>query len=156
MTLILFSLFIVSCATGYHSHGLGGGYEDLKLTDDTYMVTFKGNGYTSQDRAFKYALRRCAELSKENGYNYFTVLNSSSALYQRQYITPIESQTNTTYSSSVYGNYGYANSNSTTTYTGGNVHIIAKPYVSITIKMYREPVPHTLNADAILSNFQSK
>ena len=35
---------------------------------------FKGNGYTSKDKTFDFALLRSAELTLENGYRYFVVV----------------------------------------------------------------------------------
>jgi hypothetical protein len=35
---------------------------------------FFGNGYTNSELAVEYALRRCAELTQQNGYRYLGIL----------------------------------------------------------------------------------
>lgn len=67
-------ILISSCATGYSRKGIKGGYSETRLGEDTYSVRFQGNGYTSADKAGDYCLLRCAEIAKENGYNYFKLI----------------------------------------------------------------------------------
>ncbi len=76
---VLFSI-TVSCATKYKKHGYTGGYTDFKIGSDIYKVNFHGNGYTSQDTVYRYFLRRCAELTLENGYEYFAFVESDSSI----------------------------------------------------------------------------
>jgi hypothetical protein len=38
-------------------------------------LTFKGNGYTSRERATDFNLLRCAEVCLENGYKYFVIVD---------------------------------------------------------------------------------
>lgn len=143
--LISLFLFVASCATPYQSKGLGGGYSDSMLaSDNTYMVTFQGNSYTSADEAYQNALRRCAELTKQNGYNYFVILDSSTTMRTSTYVTPVQSASDSVYTGAVYENNDNA-------YIEGNVNIVKRPYVSISIKMYKNPVPKAYRAGAILT-----
>lgn len=73
---IPFTLILASCGTSYHSAGLGGGYSEIVTSTDSFLVTFKGNGYTSDEKVLKYALQRASELTLQNGYRYFAVLSS--------------------------------------------------------------------------------
>jgi len=77
-TLLLLGL--VGCATGYQPKSFTGGYTDMKLQDNIYRVTFKGNGYSSMERAGDFALLRSAEVTIQNGYKYFIVLETNSYL----------------------------------------------------------------------------
>lgn len=154
-------ILLVSCATGYHPMMLNGGFQDFKLANDTYMVKFRGNGFTSQDRAFTFALRRSAELAKENGYRYFKIVNSSSTINISSYRTPIRANTTSMSSGSIYGNYGYgqysayghSQTNATTTISGGDIQTIERPITFITIKLYNKKSNGLIDADTILSNF---
>lgn len=64
---------LAGCATGYHSTNLTGGLTQTRLSERIYQVRFQGNGYTSQERTSVFLLRRCAELTLENGFRYFTL-----------------------------------------------------------------------------------
>lgn len=66
----------LGCATGYHSTGLTGGFEETRLSDDVYQVRFQGNAYTPSGKVSKFILRRCAELTLERGARYFAMASS--------------------------------------------------------------------------------
>ncbi|WP_133646390.1 CC0125/CC1285 family lipoprotein [Paraburkholderia flava] len=71
---LLMALALAGCATPYQSAGAIGGYSDRKIDDQTYHVQFWGNGYTTDDKVHKYFMYRCAELTKQAGYKYFTIV----------------------------------------------------------------------------------
>ena len=71
-------IFFAGCATGYQSLGYTGGYSDMQLGENTFKVSFTGNGHTLQRRATDFTLLRSAELTLEHGYRYF-IVNSSEA-----------------------------------------------------------------------------
>ena len=73
---LLSGLFLLGCATAYQPKGLTGGFAETSLGNDMYQVRFQGNGYTSQDRASEFLLRRCAELTLEQGKRYFALGDS--------------------------------------------------------------------------------
>ena len=156
-----FVVMLVGCATGYQPAGFNGGFEEFKVSNDTYMVKFRGNGYTSNDQAFKYALRRAAELTKKNGYRYFKVINSSSNVDRSTYRMPVTANTTSNASGYAYGHYGNGNysaygdasGNSTTTVTGGDLVTVERPSAYISIKLYKNNSVDLLDADVILSNF---
>ncbi|MFB3890537.1 MAG: hypothetical protein ACE15C_00795 [Phycisphaerae bacterium] len=66
-------LISYGCATPYQELGEAGGYLQKKLTEDTYQVTFHGNGYTNRPRVRDFALLRAAEIGRQLGYAYLTV-----------------------------------------------------------------------------------
>lgn len=129
-------LFLTSCATGYHSQGFfGGGYSEIITNPDSFIVTFKGNTYTSQERALRYVLLRASELTIKNGYKYFVVISS---LDQTSSYNYSNTHANASGSANIYTYSNHANaqgkgSGSSSTYSG----VIVKPGTSIRIKCYK-------------------
>lgn len=80
MKFIVLALFLslVGCATGYQS-GLGstsGGFYEERIAENNYIVRFNGNGFTSDEIAYDYALLRAVEIGYELGFS-FMLLNGS-------------------------------------------------------------------------------
>ena len=46
-----------ACATGYHSRGITGGYDEAQLGDNVFRVSFEGNGAESGRINCRAALR---------------------------------------------------------------------------------------------------
>ena len=77
------AILIVACLSGCAmttpygpaSESWKGGYENTKLADDQFNVAFYANGFTSPVRAKDYFLYRCAELTQQQGYDYFVVIS---------------------------------------------------------------------------------
>ena len=87
--IILFALVVFlnsACVTAYGPYGPTGGYTDKKIDDDTYIVSFIGNSNTPTDRVWAYWIYRCAELTKEKGFDYFTLtpIDKTSKYYDKQ------------------------------------------------------------------------
>jgi hypothetical protein len=51
-----------------------GGYSEQRLEDNRYRVTFAGNTFTSRQTVENYLLFRAAELTREAGYDGFTMV----------------------------------------------------------------------------------
>ncbi len=66
-------LITAGCATPYQQHGFRGGYSDARIGQNTVLVSFKGNGHTSKERVQLYLLYRCAEVTRQYGYDYFVI-----------------------------------------------------------------------------------
>jgi hypothetical protein len=75
---ILFVIIQLGCApmTGYHPFSSKGGYSDSRITEDKFNVSFAGNAFIKPEKAKAYLLYRCAELAKENKFDYFIILNN--------------------------------------------------------------------------------
>jgi hypothetical protein len=86
--LISSALFANGCATPYQPDGLGGGYSDTRIDSTTESVEFKGNGYTSKRTVEMYLLYRCAEVTRDAGYDYFVALNPSTEAREGSFNTP--------------------------------------------------------------------
>lgn len=79
---IYLAMLLVSCATSYQPNGFSGGYSDMKVGKDMYQVSFSGNGYTHSQTVQEFFLRRCADLTIEQGYDYFSLVNQESGATQ--------------------------------------------------------------------------
>jgi len=69
-------LLIAGCYTHYQpAKGIGNGYTEEKLDPNTFRVSFRGNRYTPVPLAHRYLFRRCAELTKAGGADYFVLVD---------------------------------------------------------------------------------
>lgn len=171
--IILLSLVYIGCATPYQKDSLMGGFSETQLNENTFLVNFRGNGYTNRQRARDFTLLRSAELALENGFQYFIVVDSSNYLEQSSYTTPGTATTTGNISGTSYGNvygnsYGYNNNyqlnttsnyqlNSTTTYTPPTTHIISKPGSTNKIVCFKNKPDingEVFNAQLIYSSLQ--
>ena len=78
LALLLVIFFISGCVPkGYQKRDYSGyGYQDTKIQEDIYRVDFLGHEGTDPSTLKDYTLLRCAELSLQNGYKYFTILET--------------------------------------------------------------------------------
>jgi hypothetical protein len=67
------ALLGAACASPYGPSVLFGGYRDTRVDDSHYVVRFDGNGHSSKERVWSFWIYRCAELTKQQGYAYFTL-----------------------------------------------------------------------------------
>lgn len=69
----------VSSGTPYQAFSatsrVSGGYTDERLTEGRYRVTFAGNTLTTRERVESYLLFRAAELTLEQGFDWFVVVD---------------------------------------------------------------------------------
>ncbi|WP_396595019.1 CC0125/CC1285 family lipoprotein [Brevundimonas sp. R86498] len=56
-------------------NGQRGGYAEQRLESDRYNVSFSGNSVTSREQVEMSLLLRAAELTTENGYDWFSTVN---------------------------------------------------------------------------------
>ncbi len=64
------------------------GYSDLRIEPNRYRVTFAGNTVTDRDVVERYLLFRSAELTLQNGYDYFVMADRDTDRQARTYSTP--------------------------------------------------------------------
>lgn len=55
---------------------VSGGFSDQRLDENHYRVTFRGNDMTSRERVDGYLLYRAAELTVNNGFDWFEMVDS--------------------------------------------------------------------------------
>jgi hypothetical protein len=69
--------FLGACAspTPYQAaDGTRSGYEEQRIESNRYRISFQGNSLTDRETVETYLLYRAAELTAEQGYDYFTVV----------------------------------------------------------------------------------
>lgn len=125
---------LAGCATAYQKQGFTGGFAETRLGENIFQVSFKGNAYTSRERASDFTLLRSAELALENGFNYFVIVESEKYTKTGAYTSPTTSHT----TGSAYGTGNYAYGSATTTTSWGQTYIYSKPRSTNTIVGFKE------------------
>ena len=76
---------LTSCATSYKRFEgnctpalcpSGGGYQDVRIKDDTWYLLVQGNGLTSPTTVTQYFYRRAKEICQENNYTDYKIENA--------------------------------------------------------------------------------
>lgn len=65
----------------------GGGYTDTRISSDRFRVSFQGNTITDRDTVERYLLYRAAEVTREAGYDWFTMVDRDTEREEREYMT---------------------------------------------------------------------
>jgi hypothetical protein len=135
-TILLSIIFVLvsGCATPYQSTGFSGGHTYERINEDIFAVTFSGNGFTKSKRTKELCLLRCAEVTQEFKFSYFTI---EKEIDEGGVDTIHTSTTSTTTGTAhVYGNTGYVNATTTTSPSTMNIY---KPGTTYVIRCYDEP-----------------
>ena len=127
--LAVICLTLSSCATPYQPSGFRGGYSDFQVDANTFRVEFEGNGYTSDKYTSLYLLYRCAELTTQQGYDYFVIIGQEANSQTGFLTTPGSFQANT------------SGSRTTGTMSPGFMIPISFPSASAVIKVYKGDKP---------------
>jgi hypothetical protein len=94
---IALSAGLAACATptpyqpaapGRSASSSGGGYSELRLENNRFRVNFAGNSLTSRETVEGYLLFRAAELTVQNGYDWFAVVERDVDKKSRTYVEP--------------------------------------------------------------------
>lgn len=160
---IVLFIFIAGCSTPYQQNGLGGGYSDTRLNDNTYMVSFRGNGYTGSATLFNLILRRAADLTAQNGYSYFAILSGGQEVNNSIYSTPGFVNTNSAGNFNAnYNNFGgwsgqYSGSSSSII-TPPSYHLVRRLTDTVIVKMFKKQNPQgsLYEAKSILQQYAQK
>jgi hypothetical protein len=65
---------------------VSGGYSELRVEDNRYRVTFAGNSLTSRQTVEGYLLYRAAELTVEQGFDWFAIVDRNTDVDRRTYV----------------------------------------------------------------------
>src|SRR5215475_1112787 len=90
--LVAGSLALAGCAspTPYQplgaETGVSGGYSNQRITNDQYRVMFSGNTMTSRQTVETYLLYRAAELTTQQGYDWFVMTDRNTDRKTRTYV----------------------------------------------------------------------
>ena len=77
--LCVFLVMLTSCSTSYGKKGVAGGYTDRQIDSNTFIVHYAANQYTAPDLLEAYTVYRCAEITLQQGCDYFMLLDPSYA-----------------------------------------------------------------------------
>jgi len=98
-----------------------------------WRVSFRGNGYTKEEKAEDFALLRSAELALANDFTHFAFSSSKTGSEVSSYTAP---ETATTIgNANVYGNT--ISGSSTTQYSGGGTTYISRPTANNVVVMFK-------------------
>jgi hypothetical protein len=104
---VLLAAGLAACATPtpYQPRPPGssysGGYAEQRVEGDRWRVTFSGNSLTSRETVESYLLYRAAELTLQQGFDGFTVVDRNTDRHSRTYVDPDPLY------SPWYGGFGY-------------------------------------------------
>jgi hypothetical protein len=71
---------LAGCATAYQPDGVSGGYSDQVRDGNIVQVSFRGNGLTTPETLQSFVLRRCAEVTLQDGFTYFVLLHTEAPI----------------------------------------------------------------------------
>ncbi len=73
------ALVLAACATAtpYQPAKNGQGYAEQRLESNRYKITFAGNSSTTRQMVENYLLYRSAEVTLQNGYDYFVMADTN-------------------------------------------------------------------------------
>jgi hypothetical protein len=129
---------LAGCATPYAKNGFSGGYSDVKLAPDVATVSIQGNGYTSNDRALRMLMLRCAEVTLENRYRYFSAESWFDQSSNSQVVVP------------GYANTSIGNGYASTVFMPATSFNMYKPGAGVTIHMGSDPAKLSATGHRVL------
>ncbi len=75
--LALLAVLLAACTpkpTPYQPLGKKGGYEETRLKENVYRVSFRANRYTRETAVIDYIYLRCAELTRDADFSHFVIV----------------------------------------------------------------------------------
>jgi hypothetical protein len=78
-----------------------GGYSEMQVEQNRWRVSFAGNSLTSRQTVEGYLLFRAAELTRQQGFDWFSIVDRNTERDARTYVDPDP------FYSPWYGPYGY-------------------------------------------------
>jgi hypothetical protein len=100
------------------------------LDENVFNITFRGNGYTSMERASDFTYLRASDLTINNGYTYFAITYASKNVSTSSFTTASETTTQVNF----YGNSAYATSQT----VPGQTYTVKRPDVEMTIICFKD------------------
>lgn len=85
---------LAACATptpyqpNIRGQAASGGFSEARLDDDRWRVTFSGNTLTARETVEGYLLYRAAELTREQGRDWFRIVQRETSRDARSYVEP--------------------------------------------------------------------
>jgi hypothetical protein len=151
---------------------LAGGHSEVRIQNDIYRIVLDGNGFIHKSAVDYYALVRAAELTVQQGRNYFRILGADTDVKTTNVFIPGQTfVTSNTYGTgyrhataypvgrNVYANaYGAYTTNTFTTVSSTPSYstAIQKPIVTIDIQTLPRRIDPCLDARQVLQGALEK
>lgn len=119
-------LGLAGCATPYQQMGFAGGVNASRITADTAQIVARGNSFTDEDTIQRYVLRRAAEETLADSFEFFRIGSDIDR-------TRVGSQS-----------FGYATGGYRSAFGSAFSMPIIKPGQSLMIRMEHGPQPRPL------------
>ncbi|MDH4993050.1 hypothetical protein QEZ48_19735 [Aquamicrobium lusatiense] len=142
-----------ACQTPYQAEGIGGGYEDIRLSDDLFEIRARGNGYSSAAHTRNIMLLRAADLALQNNFSHFAILDGSMRESTR-FAGMSTGMATTNVQATVYGNTAYGTA--TTVYTPSSPQYVSNQHGAMMVKMLHSPSQGALDARMIYDQLNPK
>jgi hypothetical protein len=85
---VLAAGLLCSCSTPYRPMKNGAGYTDQQAAPDEFRVTFQGDGNTSLERVYDFAMLRAAEVTRQHGFSHFAIIGADNTSSVQKYKIP--------------------------------------------------------------------
>lgn len=85
---------LAACATptpyqpNIRGQAVSGGFSEMRLEGDRWRVNFAGNTLTDRETVEGYLLFRAAELTRDQGYDWFEIVDRETNRDRRTYVEP--------------------------------------------------------------------
>lgn len=139
--LMMVVLACIGCATPYQQASFMGGYKDAQIDSNTASVSFRGNAFTSKQAVQLDLLYRCAQVTLQDGFDYFRIINNDTEAKHSTYLTAGHYSEATSASAMGMGNMAFGSATTTGTYYPGQVHTHTKYGSDAVIKMFKGQKP---------------
>ena len=126
---------IFSGCTSYRPAGFGGGYSDLMIAPDTALVKFQGSDLSSPQRVAQLLLKRCADLTLQQGFRYFSAEDWADESSTESITFPGSVNSSASVNGTVYGNSFSAYGTENSIVRPPSTLNLNRPAGSVTIKM---------------------
>lgn len=93
IVLVAVTLALAGCATPYQPMGFSGGYRDRRMSEDSFFIEVRVNGYTSSGTANEYLNRRAQELCLKAGYDRYALTAGTASAQVGAYTNASTGQT---------------------------------------------------------------
>lgn len=156
-------LFTIGCSSAYQPlNGNQYGYSEQQLSPGTYLVEYVANNAITPADANMMAIYRAAELAKQHGFTYFTIVKTDTALHSSRLDNARWSILSppTTYQSSISGGntvFGIVRVQEIPQARAGYSSSYVKPYDNryralVTVELLKTPKgTHTYEAQQVLN-----
>jgi hypothetical protein len=140
-TAVILTVVLIGCSTPYQGQGFRGGYSDTRIDSTTVLVSFKGNGYTGHEKVEVYLLRRCADVTIADGYDYFVIVDKNEEAAHSSIQTSGTYSSNTSATAFGTDNMAFGQAHTTGTFYPGQSIPYTKHRSEVMIKMFKGQKP---------------